>query len=172
MIQSRTTPKGFTLIELILYVAIASILLTVISLFLSTVIKSRLKQQSMTEVESQGLQIMEQITRTIRSAETINSPTSGNNSNTLSLGMSNGSQNPTVFESSGSQIQITEGTGSPIALSNGRVNISNLDFKNLSRADTPGLIQVEFDLDHVNNSGRNEYTFSKSFSTSSSLRHP
>lgn len=164
--------KGFTLIELILYIGIAAVLLAVISLFLSTVIKSRLKQQSMTEVEAQGLQIMEQITHALRNAEEISNPSPGNSGDTLALSNSDGSQILTIFDLNGTQLQVTELSGGAIPLNNNRIGVSNLNFSNLSRSDTPGLIQTQFTLSHTNNSGRNEYTYAKTFQTSTSLRHP
>ena len=159
------------MVELILYIGIASVLLVMISLFLSTILEARIKQQSMMEIESQGTQIMEQITQNIRNAEGINSPSPGGSSSTLSLATNSGS-NPILFGINGGNIVITEGTSSAISLSNNRITASNLNISNVSRSDTPGLLKIEFTLTHNNPSGRNEYTYSKDFETSSGLRHP
>jgi len=169
--KNKKNNHGFTLVELLLYIGIASVLLVVISLFLSTILEARLKQQSMMEIESQGTQIMEQITQAIRNAEGINSPNPGGSSSTLSLAMSNGN-NPTLFALSSETLNITEGATSPIPLSNDRITVSDFNVTNTSRADTPGILKIEFSLTHKNPSGRNEYTYSKTFETSSSLRHP
>src|SRR3989338_6871109 len=74
-VQSKS--NGFTLIELLLYVGIASIILLVTSLFLSTLLQSRIKNQTIAEVEQQGLAVMQLITQTARNADSVNSPDTG-----------------------------------------------------------------------------------------------
>jgi len=93
--------QGFTLIELLLYVGIASIILIVTTLFLGVLLESRVKNQAISEIEQQGLQLMQIITQTTRNAENISSPTAGNSSSTLSLDVINTSKDPTVFDLSG-----------------------------------------------------------------------
>jgi len=60
-------------------------------------------------------------------------------------------------------IQVKEGSGTPVPLTNGKVQVSNLTFKNLSRASTPGTIQISFFLSRVNPSSKNEYDYQKLF---------
>ena len=166
------TQKGFTLIELLLYVGIASSILLVSTLFLQTLLESRVKNQTIAEVEQQGLQVIQIITQTIRNAETITSPTIGSSAASLTLDVIAASDDPTVFDLLGGAIRITEGVGSPIVLTNSRVTASALNFQNLSRADTPGIVRISFTLTHVNPAGRQEYDFEKTFYASASLRQP
>lgn len=163
---------GFTLIELLLYIGIASTILLVSTLFLNTLLESRVKNQTIAEVEQQGLQVMQQITQAVRNAESITSPTPGNSGVSLTLDVVNASDNPTVFDLSSDEIRITEGAGSAIALTNSRVTASSLSFQNLSRADTPGIMRISFTLTHINPEGRQEYDFEKTFYASASLRQP
>ncbi len=166
------TQKGFTLIELLLYVGIASSILLVSTLFLQTLLESRVKNQTIAEVEQQGLQVTQVITQTVRNSESITTPTVGDSEPSLTLDVVNAGDDPTVFNVSGGSIQITEGSGSPIALTNSRVTASSLTFENLSRTDTPGIIRISFVLTHSNSSGRQEYDFTKTFYASASLRQP
>ena len=164
--------NGFTLLELLLYISISSIILLVTSLFLSTLLEGRVKNQTIAEVEQQGVQVMQIITQTLRNADTINSPSIGLNSSSLSVNTIVGSNNPTIFDLSGGVIRIKEGTGNVVPLTNSKITVSSLSFFNLSRVGTPGVIRVQFNLSFVNNSGRNEYSFSKTFTGSASLRQP
>lgn len=164
--------SGFTLIELLLYVAISGVILLVISLFLQTLLESRIKNQTIAEVEQQGLQVMQLITQTVRNADTINSPATGAGAPTLSINTHTGANNPTVFDLGSGAIRIKEGVGAVIPLTNSRITASALNFQNLSRASTPGVIRISFTLTHVNPEGRNEYNFSKTFYASASLRQP
>jgi Tfp pilus assembly protein PilW len=164
--------SGFTIIELLLYVAISSIILLVSSLFFLTLLEARTKNQVIAEVEQQGIQIMQIITQTIRNADTINSPTIGTSGASLSVNTTISSTTPSVFDLSSGVIRIKEGTNAVINLSNSKVVVSNLSFSNLSRASTPGVIKISFTISAVNNSNRNEYSFSSPFVASASLRQP
>lgn len=163
---------GFTLIELLLYVAISSVMLLAISFFLQTLLESRIKNQTIAEVEQQGLHVMQIITQTARNAEVITSPTVGTSASSLTLDVITGASDPTVIDLSSGAIRIAEGVGSPVALTNSRVTASALTVQNLSRTSTPGTIRIQFTLTHVNPEGRNEYSFTKTFIGSATLRQP
>lgn len=60
-------------------------------------------------------------------------------------------------------IQVKEGTGTPVSLTSSKLQVSGLTFKNLSRAATPGSVQVSFLLSRVNPSNKNEYDYQKLF---------
>ncbi len=162
--------KGFTLVELVLYVSISSILLLTISVFLGTLIESRIKNNTLAEVDQQGVQAMQILTRTLRNAEGIITPTVGNTSSSLTLDVFTSVDDSTVFDLLGGQLRITEGSGDAVPLTNTSVVVSDLIFENLSKDNTSGVVRVEFTLTYDNSLGRSEYNFSKSFFTSASLR--
>lgn len=162
--------SGFTLIELLLYVTIVGSLLIVVSLFFAMTVDARLKHQSITEVDQQGTLIMEEITRTIRLADTVAAPSFGATTQSLELTMPTPTVNPTRFELNSGTLQIREGTANPIPLSNDKVVISNLNFRNLSREGTPGLLQISFTLARVNPSDRTTFSYEKTFTTSIAVR--
>jgi hypothetical protein len=75
-----------------------------------------------------------------------------------------------VFALSGGTITMTEGAGAAVSLTNNLVNVSGLSFSNLSRASTPGTVRIQFTITYINNSGRNEFDYSKTFDSNASLR--
>lgn len=164
--------SGFTLIELLLYIAISAMILLATSIILSMLLESRVKNQTIAEVEQQGIQIMQIITQTIRNSSVINSPAIGTSAPSLSLNTSLASTTPTVFDLSGGVVRIKEGINNVISLSNTKINISNLNFVNLSRAGTPGVIRISFTISAINLSNRNEYSFTKSFTGAAALHQP
>ncbi|MCA9364013.1 prepilin-type N-terminal cleavage/methylation domain-containing protein [Candidatus Kaiserbacteria bacterium] len=168
--KHTTTQKGFTLVELLLYVAIAGSLLLLTTAFLFMLLEARVKNQTIAEVEQQGLQVMQNITQSVRNAEGITAPTVGGSSPSLTLDVVSGVDDPTVYTLNSGTIEVTEGGGGAVALTNTRVTASGLSFENLSRAGTPGVIRVSFTLTHVNPDNRQEYTFSKTFYASASVR--
>ena len=164
--------KGYTLLELILYISISSVMLFVISMTLSMFFEARIKNQTITEVDGDGIHAMTIITQIIRNADSVNSPMLGSNSNVLSVNVSDPFKNPTVFELSGGEITIKEGLNVAVPLTNSlKSNVSDLLFENLSRPASPDSISISFKNSHINNSGRNEYDFSRSFYGSASLRN-
>jgi prepilin-type N-terminal cleavage/methylation domain-containing protein len=170
--DNRKFSRGFTLIELLLYVSISSIILLVSIFFLQTLLESRIKNQTIAEVEQQGLQIMQLITQTIRNSDSINSPALGVSATSLSVNTITGGLNPTVFDLSGGVVRIKEGSAAVVPLTNSRITVSALSFFNLSRMGTPGSVRIQFTINYVNSVGRNEYSFTKTFISSATLRQP
>jgi Tfp pilus assembly protein PilW len=164
--------KGFTLLELLLYIATSAAILLVISGFLSVLLKARIKNQTVSDVEMQGQAVMRLMTQTIRNSSAINSPANGVSASSISLNTYVPAQNPTIFDLSGGVLQIKEGVGAVIPLTNSRVTVSGVTFHNLSRVGSPGTVHLQFTLTRVNVSGRNEYTYTKTFTGSASLRQP
>ena len=162
--------QGFTLIELLLYVSIVSVVLLAISLFISSLLESRVKNQTIAEVDGQGLHVMQIITQSLRNAVAINSPALGVSAALLSINTIVAGNNPTIFDISADALRMSEGGGAPVALTNARVIASALNFSNLSRPGTLGTVQIMFTLTHVNPAGRQEYSYSKSFISSATLR--
>jgi hypothetical protein len=147
-------------------------MLLVISAFLAFLLQSRVKNQTIAEVEQQGLAVMQVVAQTARNAEVITSPTQGVSASSLTLNVVTVANDPTIFDLASGVIRIKEGAGTAIALTNNRVVASALTFQNLSRTGTPGNIRVQFTLTHINPEGRNEYDFSKTFVGSAALRQP
>ena len=164
------SPAGFTLLELILYISLLAAMLMVFSIFLGVLFRGRIKNQTITEVHQQAMQVMQLMTQTIRNAEGINFPPLGTEAQSLSLNVLDAAKDPTIFDVSGDIIHVTEGVGSAIPLTSSRVIASDFSFKNLSRNDISGIIQIQFTLTHVNPGGRNEYDYTKVFYGSESLR--
>lgn len=162
--------KGFIFVELLLYVSILGVMILSVSAFLPLFMESRVKNQTISEVEQQGVQVMQAATQTVRNATTINTPTQGLSSASLSVNVADSAKNPTMFDLSSGVIRMKEGGGSPVSLTNSRVVVSNLSFQNLSGTDTPGTVRVQFTITHVNPEGRQEYNFSKTFYGSATLR--
>ncbi|MCX6795325.1 MAG: prepilin-type N-terminal cleavage/methylation domain-containing protein [Candidatus Falkowbacteria bacterium] len=162
--------NGFTLIELMLYVAISSVILLLTSLFLSMLLESRVKNQTIAEVEQQGVQVMQIVTQTIRNANAMGTPANGATSTSLSINTILASTTPTLFDLSGGVVRIKEGTGAVIPLTNSDVTVTGLTFYNLSRASTPGIIKISFTISSLNPANRNEYSFSKFFTGAAAVR--
>ncbi|MEA3357729.1 MAG: prepilin-type N-terminal cleavage/methylation domain-containing protein [Patescibacteria group bacterium] len=162
--------KGFTLVEMMLYIAIATVILGSVSALLLMLFSTRVKNETILEVEYQGAQVMELITQTIRNAESVNTPTQGTSETSISLETLDAGTNPTIFDAFENRVRIKKGADPQIFITSDQVTITNLSFHNLSHTDTPGIIRVQFTLSHINVEGRNEYDYSQNFYGSANIK--
>lgn len=159
----KMSNQGFSLIELIIYISLVSVILLSITSFSFTLLNARSRNEVIAEVEQQGVLAMQKITQTVRNAEDINTPTPETSAAALSL-------DSAVFDLANDALRITRDRGVPVDLTNHRVIVSDLSFDNLSRAGTPGLVRVRFTLSHKNPGAKALFEYSKTFYGSASLR--
>ncbi len=163
--------KGFTLVEMVLYVSLCSIFLLTLSTLLTFLLETRVRSQAIAEVNQQGSQIMNMMTQTIRNGRSIQVPSIGTSSSTLSITTAVPLRNPTIFDVSNGVMRIKEGSSTGIPLTNSRIKVTAINFQNVSSAaSTEKIIRISFTIDHVNLGGRSEYTFTKTFNGSATLR--
>ena len=169
--HQRFHQKGFTLVEMILYVAICSLFLLTLSTFLSYLLQARVRSQAIAEVNQQGTQVMYMMTETIRNGRTINTPSIGATSTTLSVTTGVPLLDPTVFSVGTGTVYITEGSRAAVALTNSRVIVSNFVLSNISSASsTDRIVRISFTLDYKTQSSKTEYSLTKGFTGSATLR--
>jgi len=162
--------RGFTLVEIVLYLAIASVIVVSSSVFIHSLLESKIKNQAILEVEEQGIQTLNLVTQTIRNAQDINSPSAGESSSELSLAVDDPAKSPTVFDISQNALRMKEGDGSAIPLTSNRVSVTETRFRNLSRTGTPGIVRIEFTLSFASSGQTQAYQYSKTFYASAALR--
>lgn len=162
--------SGYTLIELLLYIAIISTLLVGITAFFGLSAEARIKDQSVTEVNQQGTAAMEYITQAVRNATSVSSPTAGGNDSSLILVVPTGSLSPTIFSLNGTVLQVQEASTAAVALTSAKVQVSGLVFKNLTRSGTNGAIQITFTVSRTSTSGRPEFDYQKTFTTTAEVQ--
>jgi Tfp pilus assembly protein PilW len=168
--MTRSNITGFTLIELLLYVGIVSALLLGVTAFFAISADARIKNQSISEVNQQGQFAMDVIAQTVRNADSITAPTTGASAAQLIVAVPTASLSPSIINVSSGVLQIKEGAAAAVPLTNGKVEVTSLSVKNLSRASTPGTVQISFTLNRINPNNRGEYSYQKTFTTTVSIR--
>lgn len=151
--------RGFTLVELLLYIFVASgILLSIVAL-VALLIQSRVKNQTISLVEQQGTQIIQLVTQEINNAKAITSPSAGNSGNVLQFQDMSGQAeqislvSTTLFLNKNSKDYFLNPT---------TIQVSNWQIKNLGVA-AHDSIKIQFDLNYNNLSGLNQYSYSQTF---------
>src|SRR3990167_6083350 len=110
--QISNSHKGFTFIELILYVAIVTIILSAIVPFAWSAIETGVKSAVQQEVNANARYISERIKYEIRNSIGINSVAAAS----ISLATSTPATNPTIIDLSLGNIRIKQGAGIAVNL--------------------------------------------------------
>lgn len=160
---------GFSFIELLVYIAISSMLFVIIISLYFALAQARLRQQSIAEVETQGLTAMNLLLQTIRNTHSINSPVLGTSAASLTLNPYATTTKPTVFDLASSTLRISESGTAPVTLTSAQVLISNLTFQNTGRPGTLGSVKIVFTVAHATSSKYGSQ-YSKTFYGSATVR--
>ena len=162
--------KGFTLLELLLYIAVLSFVLLAMMTLFNLLIEVRTKNRVQGEVYMQGQLVMYEFNRIIKDSSDISLPSNGSSTTSATLSHPTVQKNPIKITLDGSKIFIQEGSSPAIAVTNNSVTVTNLTFRNLTRPNTNGNIQYSFTLSGANGTGRNEFNYSTTFYGGASLR--
>lgn len=155
--------RAFTMVEVLLYVSLVSIMLVVLSTFFGAIVQSRQRAQVIADVNEQGVQIMQILTQTIRNSTAITAPAVGVSASAATFTVTTAGLSPTVFDLNTGVIRMAEGAGTAIPLTSNRVTATSLTFTNLTRTGTKGTVRIQFTLSHVNPSNRREFNYSETF---------
>ena len=165
--------KGMTLIEIIIYVAIISLISTAFIMISINMMSLKTKSVSQQEINSSLRFISQKINYEIRNAKSISSTTPSS----LILIPFDNARNPTVFDLNNGNIRIGFGsTGdcpvtNPCILNSNLIKISNFTIINLSSGDSKTQnINYTISGDYINNSGRQEFNAFSSITDSIEVR--
>lgn len=179
----RTTKRAFTLLEIIVYVSVFSIVMvSAIGVSLNLVSRNVSVKNSQ-EVYGNARLAMSSITQIIRAALDINtgSSTFASHPGVLSLKYSASSQDDVILNTYTKSVtvggvattirtlRIKEGLGAYQDLTSDSIDVTNFVVRNLSRG-TAKIVNVEMTFRRVNISGDSEYDASVSLETAVGLR--
>ena len=165
--------KGFTLVEVILYVAIVAIFITAMVSFAWDAIYGRVKSFTHQEVNQNIRLASKRILFEVRNATGINTPAPSASGSTLSLIMADSARNPTVFSVSGERLKVGWGssgpcpTTAPCNLTSNLVSVTSLTFTNLSQSPSEN---VKFSITVESTGDRREMQKSETFEGTGEVR--
>lgn len=160
---------GFTLIEIIIYMGIFSIVITSLIAYAWNVIEGGVKGTTEREIFTQAQYISNWLTEEIRGASGINSVSTTQ----LSLATFNAATNPTVITLDNGTLVVQQGSASPYTLNSQNTTLQNFTFTNYSSADNKTKdIQFDFTLaaNYQGAGARQEYNGAVSMEGSAELR--
>ncbi len=165
--------KGFTLIEVLIYITIIGVVVSGFIVFALSINSSRSKTYVAQEVQANARTALDLISQKIRAATGVNvaSSTFDVDPGLLSLAMASSTQNPTIVDLNQDDgvLQITASTSNPVAITSDEVKVTNLVFTNLTPSGERGNIRIEITVEYAGD-GSKEYEYSQSLQTAVSLR--
>lgn len=172
---NRKSSKGFTLIEMLVYIVIFVIIISVIASLFLWLVRSYNKNQAMRETLDNASRIMETMTREIKAASSIYNPTS-TSTHPGQLSLETTRHLPTGETTSyidfylcGTSFCFKKESQAQTVLTSDKVEVSNLVFTEIN-AETAPTIQIDLTVDYLNPSGRPEYQASTTLTSTIGLR--
>ncbi|HLD25401.1 MAG TPA: prepilin-type N-terminal cleavage/methylation domain-containing protein [Patescibacteria group bacterium] len=124
--------QGFTIIELLVYIALTSILISLMSQIFLATLGVRLESQSTTNVQQDGRYIMSRLSYDVRRATSIEVPLSGQTSSSLSLRIfENGAYQTYTYAVSNTDLMLSSGSDTDPLTSSG-TTVESLSFRRVS----------------------------------------
>jgi type II secretory pathway pseudopilin PulG len=161
--------RGFSLFEVLIYLSIAFVVLTVVVGFVFWLIDSNNKNRIIRDVSNSAERSMEIITHEIREAKSVYTPTTSTEQ--LSLQTShylpaNETSTYIDFYLCSSRLCFKKESQDQIVLTPDNIEVSSLSFDYIS----PDSVKIDMTLKYKNISGRPDYNFSTSLSSSAAIR--
>jgi type II secretory pathway pseudopilin PulG len=163
--------KGFSLVEILIYIAlIGGTMLTFFS-FVNTISNSRNKVYAQEEVQANARMVMTTFRQIIKKANNLNvaSSTFDVHPGILSLEMDDSNVNPTIFLLEDGVLYLKEGNSTSVAITGENIRISNLVFNNLSGSSQKENIKINLGLEFRENEDI-YYDYSTKLETAINLR--
>ena len=134
--------KGYSLIELLIYVAIFAVSAVFLTAILLSVTRIQTRQNSVNEVNNQVSFVAGTVQQLVRDSSLIDME-SGVATSTISLRMASSTLDPTLIYASGTAIYLSEGTvipsSTPVAITNSNVTVNSFT---ATKYENPGGLAI------------------------------
>ncbi|MDO8663526.1 MAG: type II secretion system protein [Candidatus Wildermuthbacteria bacterium] len=177
MQTSNGAKGGFTLIEILVYVAVLVILILAISYFLLWTIRSNVKSAATRETADNATAILEKMAYEIKEASSIYTPTSIFSATSGQLSLETTKYLPSGESASyidfyvcGKSVCLKKEGEAPIALTSSRVKVNKLEFFQISTTSTAPSVQIGLGVSYDVKTAKPEYQASFNTTSTVSLR--
>ena len=171
--EKRRFLTGFTLTEVLVYVAVLSIIISAVSGFLIWTVRSNTKAKVMRETQDNARRAMEIMTYEIKEAKSVYTPTTTSNQLCLETthNLPEGEKTTYIdFYLCEDRLCLKKESQSPIALTSDRVKVSNLVFTQIATASPIPSIQIDLQINYKSPANRPEYQAELNLKSTASLR--
>ncbi len=159
--------KGYSLIELLIYIAIFAVSAVFLTAILVSVTKIQTRQNSVNDVNQQISFVAGTVQQLVQQSSLIDI-TTGVSTTTLKLRMASSTLDPTLIFASGTAVYLSEGTvipsSTPVALTNSNATVNNFS---VTKYENPGgLALIQLGLTMTYNSPTPSAQLTRSLQTS------
>ena len=169
--------RGFTLIELVVYVAVLGMVLASVLTFLLWTVKSQAKTNAMREVLAAGQRTLEVFSREAAVASSVYIPTSVFNSSPGQVSLQTGAYVPTGETSSyvdfykcQDKLCMKRESQNPLAITSDKVSLTSLTFLRIVTGQNRSSLQITITLAAKTSSPNPEYQASITLTDTVTLR--
>lgn len=154
--------QGFTLLELIVFVAIFSFTIVGFISILVSITKVQVKQGAAAEVSQQSQYVLQTLQYYVERSSLIESD-ANTASSSIRLRMTATAEDPTLIFASGTTVYVKVGDGESLPLTSTRVAVSNMSFIKKSSSPAKDSVSLSFTISY--NTENIQQQFSQAFST-------
>ena len=144
--------RGFTLIELIIYLGVLTIIVIVVSSFLLWMVRSTTKAKVVRDTASNARRAMNIMAQEIREADSLYTPTSSSTQLSLQTSRNTPAGETTTyidFFLCGNSLCLKRESANPVSLTSGNVLVTQLEFVEVTTSSVPS-IQISLRIDYKN----------------------
>lgn len=164
---TRCPQRGFTVIELLLYMGILVILITVLASTFGSIIDVQLESKATSSVDQDGRFILARLAYDMQSATSIASPSAGSTATSLTIKKS--SESYTYKLNASNNLQLTNNSGTD-NLNGEDSSISNLTFQTIGSSSTSATVQMKFTVTSRTRKTAGSQNESRTFQTTLGLQ--
>lgn len=164
--------RGLTLIELVIYLGIVGIVLSLAVGLALTFVETEVRGGARATVDAAAHRALTGVTEAVHAATAINTndSTFGSVLGRLSLTMRDAARSPTVFAVSGSALTFSEQGSAAAPLTPAQVEVTRFQLTHVNPAGALPGVAVELGLRFRNPAGHPAYQFSKTYAIGAILR--
>ncbi len=173
----RYSNAGFTLVEMLVYVAILTIILALVVGLMWNLIRSYTRYRVEREISTNVREAMNYMIREIKSAQGVYASTSVFTSHPGQLSLETRVSVPADetttfidFYIDNGQLLIKREGQDPFVITSDRVSVSNLVFTNFTNPTIGELVRLDLTIEHRENTSRFEFQAQQSLTSSAALR--
>lgn len=144
-LEIKNSRRGFTIIEMIIYMGMLSILLGVLSQIFVTILDTQLESESTSSIQQDSSYILSRFMYDINNADSIISPVDlGDQGNTLTITIDGTPYSYGINPGTGN-LEVSDGTGD-YQLNGFDTSVSNLTFQRLGNLEGNDTIKINFTI--------------------------
>lgn len=156
--------KGYTLVELLIFLAISSVALVAFVGILVIVVQLQVRQTSTGSVQQESTALLQQMQYYVQNSSLVDMPINAVGTSTLRLRMASSSVDPTTITLVNGMVYLQQGSATATPLTSSRVTVSNLLFVRHANPPSHDTVSISFTTTY-NAPANTEQFFAQSFRT-------